>query len=260
MRKLVAVLVLVAFAACSSDESGLDVGDGPLVYAVMGNSLMFTPQGSSVMELYEAMLAEDFGVEVDVRDHTRGAQSAEEFLSWVEENPVIRSDLADADVVMFVVPFDEWAEPWMTFSGQGGRDPADCGGDDGQQCLRDTMSVYGDLVDRIFAELMAIVDPTEQVVVTQDFYQFHTEQRTETTRLLYPYFEQIQDYTREVAGEYGVPVARVWDDFMGTDGEIPNLREAGLVQMDGAHLTDEGARRVADLYHDLGYDLSSSAR
>ncbi len=257
MRKLVAVLVLVVLAACSSEGSGLDVGDGPLVYVVMGNSMMFTPGGSSIMDQYEALLAEDFGVEIDRRDHTKGAQSAEEFLSWVEEDPVVQSDLAEADVVMFIVPFDEWAEPWMTFAGEGGRDPADCGGDDGQLCLRDMVPVYNDLVDRIFAELMAIVDPSEQVVVRQDFYQFHTEQQSETTRLLYPYFKQMQEYTHEVAGEYGVPVARVWDDFMGTDGEIPNLVEAGLVQTDGLHPTEDGARRITELYHALGYDLDT---
>ena len=259
MRRLVAGLALVALAACSSNGSELDVGDGdgPLVYVVMGNSMMFTPRGKSIMDQYEAVLAEDFHIEVDRRDHTKGGQSAQEFLSWIEEDPDVRSDLAESDVVMFIVPFDEWAEPWMTFSGEGGRDPADCGGDDGQQCLRDTLPVYNDLVDRIFAELMAIVDPTEQVVMTQDFYQFHTERQTETTRLLYPYFKQMQEYTHEVAGEYGVPVAGVWDDFMGTDGEIPNLTEAGLVQTDGLHPTEDGARRITELYRALGYELNT---
>lgn len=255
MRKLAAVLALVAVVACSSEGAGLDVGDGPLVYVVMGNSLMFTPPGSSVTDQYEAMLAEDFDVEIDVRDHTKGAQSAEDFLSRLEEDPATRGDLAAADVVMFVVPFDEWAEPLRTISGEGGRDPADCGGDDGTQCLRDTAAVHSDLVERSFAELMAIVDPTEQVVMVQDFYQLHTERQTATTRLVYPFFEQIQAHTRKVAGEYGVPVARVWDDFMGADGEIPNLTEAGVVQTDGLHPTEEGARRIADLYHGLGYEL-----
>ena len=256
MRRLVAALVLAA-AACSSDGAGLDVGEGPLVYVVLGNSLMFTPRGSSVADQYGAMLAEDFGVAVDVRNRARGAQSAAEFLALLEDDPSTRNDLAEADVVTFVVPFDEWAEPWMTVSGQGGRDPDECGGDDGLQCLRDTAAVHEDLVERIFAELMTIVDPTEQVVMVQDFYQFHTERGSATTQRLHPSFEQIQDYTHRIAGEHGVPIARVWDDFMGTDGGIPNLTEAGLVQTDGLHPTEEGARRMADLYHELGFELST---
>ena len=62
---------------------------------------------------------------------------------------------------------------------------------------------------------------------------------------------------QEVAESYGIPVARVWEDFMGTDGEIPDLVEAGLVSVDGIHPTAIGAQRMAELYHDLGYTLSS---
>lgn len=166
---------------------------------------------------------------------------------------MLRSDLPEADVVMFVVSFDEWAEPWITFSGEGGRDPADCGGYDGQQCLRDMMPEHTELVDQIFAELMSIVDPTKQLIMVRDFYQLHTDRQTGTAELLYPYFDEINDYTEEVAGQYGMPIALVWDDFMGTNGEIQNLVEAGLVQADGVHPTDEGATRIANLYRDLGY-------
>lgn len=251
---LVAVLGLLA-ASCSSPAAELDVGEGPLTYVVMGNSLMFLPSGSSVIDQYGAMLAEDFGVEIDTRNHTAPNQYAESLLFQLQNSDILRSDLSEADVVMFVVPFNEWVEPWMTFSGEGGRDPADCGGDDGQDCLRAMIPVYSELVDQIFAEIMSIVDPDDQVILVQDFYQLHTERRTDA-ELLYPYFEQLQEYTQEIAGRYGIPIALVWDDFMGSDGEIPNLVAAGLVQSDGLHLSEDGAQRVANLYHDLGYQLS----
>lgn len=221
---------------------------------------MFTPTvpaGSSVLDLYGAMLAEDFGVEVDTRDRTVGGQRTDDFLSRLQNSDPLRSDLAEADVVTFVIPFDEWAEPAETISGADGRDPADCGGGDGQQCLRDMITNYNMLVDQIFEELLTIVDPTKQVILVQDFYQLHTERQGEATQLLYSYFEQAQLHTQEVAAEYGIPAALVWDDFMGTDGEIPNLVEGGLVETDGIHPTAEGAQRIADLYHDLGYELSS---
>lgn len=256
MRPLVAALVLVIVASCSSQGTELEVPDGPLVYVPMGNSLVFLPTGSSVMDRYAEMLAEDFGVEVDVRDRTVGGQRTDDFLSRLRSSDALRDDLADADVITFLVPNDEWAEPLMTFSGTDGRDPADCGGDDGQQCLRDMVADYTALVDEIFAELMTIVDPAEQVVIVQDFYQFHTERRTEQTLLIHPYWRDAQAHLRDTAASYGIPVARVWDDFMGTDGDVPDLVMEGLVQPDGLHATEEGARRIADLYHDLGYDLS----
>ncbi|MFC2153465.1 hypothetical protein ACFLQ7_02400 [Actinomycetota bacterium] len=235
----------------------LEVNEGPLVYVPMGNSLMFLPTGSSVIDQYGAMLAEDFGVEIDTRDRTVGGQRTDAFLFALQNNDVLKGDLTEADVVTFVIPFDEWAEPAETISGADGRDPADCGGDDGQECLRDMVTNYNMLVDQIFAELVTIVDPTEQVILVQDFYQLHTERQGPATEILHPYFEQAQIHTREVAAEHGIPIALVWDDFMGTDGEIPNLTEAGLVQADGLHATAEGAERIANLYHDLGYELSS---
>ena len=255
--RLVTALTLIVTAACTSGQAELDVGEGPLVYVPMGNSLMFLPIGSSVIDLYGAMLAEDFGVEVDTRDRTVGGQRADALLFALENSDPVRSALTEADVVTFVVPFGEWEEPLMTFSGEAGLDPADCGGDDGQQCLRDMVAEYNMLVEQIFDELLTIVDPTEQVVLVQDFYQLHTERQSERTQLLYPYFEQAQIHTQEVAAEHSIPIALVWDDFMGTDGEIPNLIEAGLVQPDGLHVTADGAQRIANLYHDLGYELSS---
>lgn len=257
VRWLVAGVVLMVAASCSSQGTELEVPEGPLVYVPMGNSLVFFPTGSSVMDHYAAMLEEDFGVDVQVRNHTVGGQRADDFLSRLRTSDALRNDLAEADVVTFLVPNDEWAEPLMTFSGTGGRDPADCGGDDGQQCLRDIVSEYTVLVDEIFAELMAIVDPAEQVVLVQDFHQFHTERRTERTRQIHPYWRDAQAHLRATAETYGIPVVAVWDDFMGTDGDIPDLVEAGLVDPDGIHLSPAGALRVAELYHDTGYELGT---
>jgi lysophospholipase L1-like esterase len=223
----------------------------------MGNSLVFLPTGSSVMDRYAAMLEQDFGVEVQVRDRTVGGQPAHDFLSRLRTSDALREDLAEADVITFLVPNDEWAEPLMTFSGTGDRDPADCGGDDGQQCLRDMVAEYTRLVDEIFAELMAIVDSAEQVVIVQDFHQFHTERRTQRTLLIHPYWSDAQEHLRVTAESYGVPVAGVWTDFMGTDGDVPDLVGAGLVDADGIHLSPAGAQRVAELYHGIGYGLGA---
>jgi hypothetical protein len=242
-------------AGCSSGGADLDVGEGPLVYVVMGNSLMFRPAGSSVSELYESMLVEDFGVEIDVRDHFE--QGSDDLLFRLENVAALRSDLQEADVITFIIPNGDWEDSLMTFTGMSGRDPSDCGGDDGEQCLRDMISDYQRNVDQIFAELMTVVDPAEQVVLVQDFYQFFTDQETASTDRLYPYWRDAQTHVQEVAESYGIPVAFVWDDFMGTDGEIPNLTEAGLVEIDGIHPTEEGAARIANLYRDLGYPLAS---
>ena len=256
LRRLIVCSALIVLASCS-EPAVLDVGEGPLVYVPMGNSLTFWPNDSSVNVLVEAMLAEDFDVRVDVRDHSKGGQRTDDFLEQLRGNQDLRADLADADVITFLIPNEEWSDASMTATGVLERDPTDCGGEDHQECLRKMVADYNELVDQIFSELMSVVDPTQQVVRVQDFYLFHTEGPLEDSQLLYPYWHEGQVHVQEVAAEYGIPVARVWDDFMGTDGGIPNLVEADLVEFDGVHLTAAGARRVAELYHDLGYQLSS---
>lgn len=232
------------------------LGDASLIYVPMGNSLTFTPyDGTSFIGRYTTMLREDFGIGVETRDHTVGGQRTDDFLAQLRTNDQLREDLGDADVVTLLIPNDEWGEPFETAVGGGGRDPSDCGGDDNQQCLRDVIDSYKRDVDQIFEELTAIVDPAETPIRVQDFYLFMTNVATqETFDIMYPYWREGQEYVEQVAGQYGIPVAQVFDDFMGTDGLFVDLVANGLVDPDGIHPTAEGAERIADLMHALGYD------
>jgi hypothetical protein len=228
----------------------------PLVYVPLGNSLTFTPSGTgeSLFARYRLMLEADFGVDVDVRTHMVGGDGASEFLNRLHTDEDLRTDLAEADVITLVIPNDEWAEPSSTAVGA---DPSACGGDDNQQCLRDMIDDYKDTVDKIFEELIALVDPSKTIIRAQDFYLFMTNTLSdEGFAVLYPFWLEGQEYVEEVAGQYGIPVAQVWDDFMGTDGSVVDLVDMGLVIPDGIHPTAEGAERMAGLMHDLGYSLA----
>jgi len=238
--------------------SALQIEAGPLVYVPMGNSLTFIPPGSqSFIARYTTMLEEDFGVEVEVRRHTVGGQRTDDFLEQLRTNDRLREDLGGADVVTLLIPNDEWGVPFRTAAGAGGRDPSECGGDDDQQCLRDVIDSYKQHVDQIFDELTTIVDPALTLIRVQDFYEFGTNVMTqEDFDLSDPYWREGQAYVEQVAGQHGIPVAQVFDDFMGTDGLYVDLVADGLVQPDGVHPTAEGAGRMATLVHDLGYDLA----
>jgi lysophospholipase L1-like esterase len=238
--------------------SALQIEEGPLVYVPMGNSLTFNPSSNHFIARYTAMLEEDFGVDVELRSHTVGGQRTDDFLEQLRTNDSLRNDLGDADVVTLLIPNDEWSEPFQTAVGAGGRDPSECGGDDNQQCLRDVISSYQQHVDQIFDELTAIVDPAVTLIRVQDFYQFGTNQMTpEAFDITYPHWREGQEYVEQVAGQYGLPVAQVFDDFMGTDGLHVDLVADGLVDPDGIHPTADGAERMAMLMHDLGYNLAS---
>ncbi len=228
----------------------------PLVYVVMGNSLLFSTP--AVMYAYRDILKEDLAVEVDMRDHTVGGQATHDFLSQLQTNDRLRRDLAEADVILFLIPNDEWKEPCNTIIGEEGRNPADCGGDDGLQCLRSATANYNAMVELVFVELTTLADPSETVIRVMDFYQFTPGEDDEAAvETLMPLWRESQRYVERAAARYGIPVAQVFDEFMGPDGtDIPEQK--GLVSADGVHTTAHGTELIAQMIRELGYEPAGS--
>ena len=277
---LATVLAMLGLAACSSDAESSDPGTsttalttstagpttvtptettGPLdtteeslVYVVMGNSLLFSTP--AVMYAYRDVMQEDLAVEIDMRDHTVGGQATADFLAQLRTNERLRADMREADVVLFVIPNDEWKEPASTIAGHQGRDPADCGGDDGRECLREAIAEYKTLTDEILGEVTALADPSEVVIRVADFHLFSPGDNDEADReKLLPLWQEAQDYVEEAAAAHGIPVAQVFEEFMSPDGKgLPE--EKGLVSADGVHFTSEGTAMVVRLLRELGYE------
>jgi lysophospholipase L1-like esterase len=66
------------------------------------------------------------------------------------------------------------------------------------------------------------------------------------------YWREANQHVHDVAGEHGIPVASVYDVFMGPDGTV-DPRDRGLVLSDGLHATDQGGELIAFLFRELGY-------
>lgn len=250
------VSIVLAVVSCSS--STLDVDGGTLVYVPFGNSATFTPDTQSgFIYQYRERLQAEFGVDVDLRNRTVANDSSAALLERMRTNERFRQDLAEADVVTMLVPFDGWAVPWQTVAGVGGYDPADCGGDDGQQCLRDILTEYEANTEAIFAELMSLVDPSETLVRGMDAYLVHVGDFADGGKLdeVAPYWVEAQQFVRDVAASHGIPVARLLDAFNGPDGTDDPMA-SGLVSSDAIHPTAEGATLITKLVSDLGYRLS----
>jgi lysophospholipase L1-like esterase len=56
-----------------------------------------------------------------------------------------------------------------------------------------------------------------------------------------------------VAAEFDVPVAPVFDTFNGPNHD-EDPRDKGYISVDGAHPSGEGAKAIAELLRDLGYE------
>ena len=231
----------------------------PLVYVSLGPSSNFYPgPETGMIFLYAESIAEEFGVEVDHRNHTIGADKAQDLLNRIKTNDQLRQDLAEADVVTLMFPIDHWVTAMQTAGGYQGMDPALCGGDDNQQCLRDAFTVHKQHVDAILEELTLQCPPTEVLIRIADTYMIHTRDKISagTLEFISPFWSDAQEYIEEAASNYGIPVAHVFDALNGPDG-LSDPEAKGLMLDDQEHPNEAGARLMADLLDALGYDLAS---
>ncbi|MBT8192416.1 MAG: SGNH/GDSL hydrolase family protein [Acidimicrobiia bacterium] len=219
----------------------------------MGDSLAFSPpEPDGVMWRYAAMLADHFDTEVDLRNRAIGSMHSTVMLERLRTDAGLREDLAEADVVTTDIPINVWVDPLQTVGGWQGRDPADCGGDDGQQCLRDALSHYKADTDAIIDEIAAICDPEEVLIRLYDVYMLNPAHDLNTMKITSPYWKAGMDYVEKSAARYGIPVAQVYDAFMGPDGtDDPYLK--GLYDEDHLHPNADGAALIAELLDGFGY-------
>ena len=226
-----------------------------LVYLAMGDSGAFTPPSpDGLIYRYADMLADHFGSEVDLRNRAVGSLHSTVMLEQLRTSESLRTDLGAADVVTSNIPINVWVESLKTLNGYEGRDPADCGGDDGQQCLRDALEQYKADTDAIIDEIVAICDPDEVLIRFYDVYMINTVVMLDkgTLDIINPYWKAGMDYFEESAARYRLPVAQVYDAFMGPEGtDDPYLK--GLLDDDQMHPNAEGAAVMADLLHELGF-------
>jgi hypothetical protein len=224
-----------------------------IVYVAMGDSLAFTPdRETGVIFRYAEMLSGRFDADVDLRNHTEGAIHSSELLDRLRTNERLRSDLAEADVVTLDVPINVWVEPLLIWRDP---DPAECGGEDNQQCLADALDLYRSDTDAIIDEITALCDPDEVLIRLYDNYVLNPGYKLEhgTIDVINSYWKAGMDHVELSAARYGIPVAQVYDAFMGPDGtDDPYLK--GLLDEDQLHPSADGAALIADLLDDLGYD------
>lgn len=229
-----------------------------MVLVAFGDSLMTHLSAPvPVLARYAEMLEEEFGVPVDVRNYSVYSSSPTDLLKVLDSSEVVQESLGEADVVLLEIPQGEQAI-FMTATGWQGRDPADCGGDDNEQCLRDYVTENKASVEEIFAKITAICDPSDTLIRALTMYQMDVKKRKaeDALQVTVPYFTEAQDNLEVIAAGYGIPVADVYDEFMGPDG-TNDPQDRGLLNTDERHPTQAGADLIAEMLGHLGYDLAN---
>jgi hypothetical protein len=253
-------VALLLMVACSTPPPSLTATPVPTPteempewdYVALGDSVTF-----GMIPRYAEMLEQDLGVKIEIHDHSRADDHSSRLLERLRTDELLRQDLREAEVITFEIPWHVIAVPWQTFEfGASGA----CGGVDNQDCLRGAFETYMADTDEIIAEIVSLRSPSEALIRTQDTYQIKVRetQASGTFEIMNGYWREANAHVIEVATRYDIPVARVYDAFMGEDG-IEDPRDKGLLLADGVHTNSEGATLMAELFRELGYEYAPSA-
>ena len=255
-------LVVLLLPACSdSGSSSLTApsdSDRPLILVMYGDSLLTFPQNGGAIVAYIEMLEEDLGVPVNLQlPAAMGPCCFPPRIVHHLTSDQARSQLERADVVIIESPLAELLNAAIVAAGLFGSNPADCGGDDHQQCLRDSLAGYKDGVEEIFSLLTEAVDPSETLIRAVDGYAPFVEDQlaADTLQITNPYWQEAQEFFAETAAKYGIPTAQVFTEFNGPDG-TDDPQDRGLMWSDRLHPSEAGVLLIADLIYDLGYDFA----
>jgi lysophospholipase L1-like esterase len=218
-------------------------------YVALGDSITM-----GMAPRYAEMLEQDLGVTITLHERQVSYLSSEDLLKMLRTDEQLRQELQEAEVITFNISFRIIGNA-MTKYTYG--EPGECGGVDNQDCIREAFSRIMANTDDIFAEIVSLCRPSETLIRTIDTWHIKvTEEKDlgifDTTN---KYWREVNAHVIEVATSYGIPVARLYDAFMGKDG-IEDPRDLGLVQFDGIHPTSDGVDLMTSLLQDLGYEYA----
>jgi lysophospholipase L1-like esterase len=245
---LLAVFLFVSTVSITAVAKAQPVKGEEWDYVAIGDSVTW-----GFVDYYKDFLEEDLGVTVQVHNWTRGSDHSSRLLERLRTNEELRNSIRKAEVITFEIPWGVVSTPCQTYVGML---TGSCGGEDNQDCLREGFGIYKSDTEEILAEIVSLRSPSDALIRTMTTYQFQVARTKEsgTFEVINKYWREANTHVLKVASAYEIPVAHVYDAFMGESG-TEDPREKGLLY-DPMHTTDKGAYIMAELFRDLGYENS----
>lgn len=249
---LTSLFILFLMSSCQPTQettptrnelSKITPSEEPWAYVVLGDS---TTRGYP--EKFAAKIKEQAGVTIEIKKWSQGGDHSSKLLKRLQKNEQLRQDIREAEIITFVIPWNVFEKPARTYTSN---KPEKCGGNDNQDCLREALAVYQADTEAIVAEIAALRSPENTLILAHDVWQFMVTMTRESGdfEVLNQYWQRANNHVHSVCGQYGIPVARVYEAFMGSD-HSKNPEENGLIY-DGYHTTEEGQDIIVDLMMDF---------
>ena len=254
--RLLVLLILVA--ACGQQESS------PPPTATMSEAadacgLVFISDSSGRVAAgtYANIVESDLGVDVALDEFTISELSARSVANYLRDPEALDYNLrlktlnlaerlSEAEVIVFYGnPRSEDAGDWSCVE-----EPFYV-----VDCSPQTFDAYREDLRTIYEHIFQLRGDSPIIVRAFDAYNplYSAYRERGVFDECLQCWENYNEAIHQVAAEYGVPVAPVFDTFNGSDhSEDP--REKGYISSDGQHTSGEGARVIAGLLRDLGYE------
>jgi lysophospholipase L1-like esterase len=242
--RVLAVVVLVSLlaTACSAAEPGGPQQDEKPRRAQAGQETVswnYVALGDSLaagvgaergyVDRYAAHLRDDTGARVRVSNLGVSGQTSPELLDALREDGSMRRALEGAEIVTFNIGINDLGRAGDAY------ESGTCGGEDGEECLREAVGALKGNWDAISTELLVLRSAGKTIIRTPGLgYTPRAEDGLQT------YVSEVNRHIASTARSKDIPYV-----------EIP-VGEVGM-SPDGVHPNDTGYATIADRLRDLGF-------
>lgn len=208
------------------------------LYVALGDSEAVCCGLRSYPQYYAEFIEQDLNIKVQLRNHGVSGLTSGELLERLGTERY-QDAVREAQVVTIVITMED-----LLTCPQGDRECA-------EEQLATAMANYAAILEEILT-----LTSTGDAIIRAQTYDNPFVNRWKEQGVLEErksMFDRWNQRIVEIATEYDIPVARVYQDFNGPDGN-QDPGDKGYIWTDGLHNNDAGVRRMAELLRELGYE------
>jgi hypothetical protein len=194
-----------------------------------------------------SFLQEELDVTIEYKNWTIGAGKITDMIEQIQTNEKLRSEITQARLITVNFGADSFREPAYDY-----RD-GNCGGTDGQDCLRETYSQAEADWEAYLDELTALKSPKEAAIVTFQcgigLTETVCEWGSECYETVTSYCIEWADFIERSAVERGIYVVDANRLVNGEEYDQPANQD--LFKDDKVHWNSEGSEKIVELLKQL---------
>jgi lysophospholipase L1-like esterase len=232
-------------------------------YTALGDSLTtgyLATQG--YVPRYQSDIQTDTGVSVVLYNLGQNGWASGNLLHALQTDSVFQNALMQSDIVTWDIGLNDFKIARSQYKNGG------CGGNDGQNCLRNAVATFKSNWDGIVREILLRRSPFNTIVRTIDIYDpwVKTDKAANSVsdkrepayakgtdfQVIEYYLDQMNNYIATTTTNNSIPCASVHLAFNGVNGDEDPIAK-GYIASDGLHPSDTGHQVIADVLRGLGY-------